>query len=297
MESPTIQPVPTALIDPGQNDRTLFDPVKLRELAESLRLHGLAQPITVRPMPTGRYQIVAGERRFRASQLLEWETIPAIVRVLSDEEAAAIMLVENTGRSDLSPIEEARAYQARIAQFGWTLQELSETAGVSQDRIKRRLTLLKLVAEAQQLVACGQLLIGHAEALAPLDNNRQRIALRILNERPELSLAGFRAIVSELLGEQSQDGLFDLEAFWKTEVAQPELPRKGKHAVTGAPVRQDLPVVVTHPSDSAATVIDRYIAELLAAGKEAEAATLGTMYNALVHANFLAVPSKAELIR
>lgn len=292
-----IQNVLTALIDPGNNDRTVFDPVKLAELAESLRLHGLAQPITVRPMPTGRFQIVAGERRYRASQLLKWETIPAIVRALTDEQASAVMLLENTGRSDLSPIEEARAYQERIDRFSWTLQELSETAGVSQDRIKRRISLLKLVPEAQQLVGCGQLPIGHAEALTPLDNNRQRIALRILNERPELALAGFRAIVSELLSEQSQDGLFDLETFWKAQVQKPELPKRGKHAVTGAPTRKDLPAVVTHPSDSAATVLDRYIAELQSAGHETEAATLGTVYDALVHSNFLSVPHDARLTK
>lgn len=101
----SIQFVPVAQIVPGNNDREEFDAVALRELADSIGQHGLAQPITVRPYGQG-FQIVAGERRWRAVQLLGWETIPALVRPLSDEEASAIMLLENIQRAELNPIAE-----------------------------------------------------------------------------------------------------------------------------------------------------------------------------------------------
>ena len=102
--------IPVSSIAAGNNDRKEFDPVKLEELAASIAAHGLAQPITVRPLSglIPGFEIVAGERRFRAiSRVLQWDTIPAIVRDLDDEAASAIMLAENTGRADLNPIEEA----------------------------------------------------------------------------------------------------------------------------------------------------------------------------------------------
>lgn len=205
-------------------------------------------------------------------------------------------LAENTGRADLNPIEEANAYRSRTERFGWPVEKIAQAAGVSADLVKRRLTLLALVPEAQHMTAFGHLPIGHAEALAPLDANRQRIALRIFQQSKGLTLAQFRHIAGELLVEQSQDSLFGLENFWVQQVQrQADLPRRGKHAFTGAPTRPDLPAVQAEQTDSAGAVVDRWIAALLEHGLQDEAAVVGTLYDALVRMNYLAVPQDAAL--
>lgn len=316
-------------IKPGDNDRQVFDQTKLEELAASIKAHDLAQPITVRDIgnrcpecgslseskrdilchcrpgenPTlaiTEYQIVAGERRFRAiSQVLGWDTIPCIVRELTDEQASAIMLAENTGRADLDPIEEGNAYQTRAERFGWSNDKIAEVAGVSADLVKCRISLLKLVEEVRHLVANGHFPIGHAEAITDLDDNRQRIAVRIyLESKHTLSLRNFRQIVSQLLEEQTQDSLFDLENFWVAQVQETaDLPRRGKCAITGAPTRTDLPQVEFNVGcgDNAAVIIDRYIHTLVERGFDGEAAAIGTVYTALVRGNYMAVPANARL--
>lgn len=299
----TIQQILCTSIVPGSNDRKVFDHAKLEELAASIAQHGLAQPITVRPLPAlfgTTYQIVAGERRFRAiSKVLGWETCPCIVREMGDEEASAIMLAENTGRADLNPIEEANAYQVRMERFGWSLEKVSGAAGVSQDLVKRRVSLLHLVPEAQHLVAFGNMPLTHAEIMAPLDANRQRIALRIIQEAGrQVASAEFRHIVNELMAEQSQDTLFSLENFWVHQVQQETpLPRRGKHACTYAPTRPDLPPIEQQAmSDTASVIIDRWISSLIQSGLPAEAAAVGTLYTALVHMNYLSVPQAPTLI-
>lgn len=297
--------IPVAQIIPGNNDRKTFDPAKLAELAASIQANSLAQPITVRPIGSNlfgetTYQIVAGERRFRAiSQVLKLDTAPCLIRELSDSEASAIMLAENTGRVDLNPIEEAAAYSSRMAVYHSTIEQVAQVAGVSADLVKRRLSLLKLNDDIRHLVAGGHFPIGHAEAIADLDPNRQRIATRIFRESKNgLPLAAFRSVVSQLLEEQSQDSLFDLEAFWVTQVqVMADLPTRGKRAVTGAPVRTDLPAVTVGGSkDTTAAIVDRFIADLLAGGFEAEAGAIGTLYTTLVRANFLSVPQQSRLL-
>lgn len=298
MTTTQIVEIPCAQIIAGANDRQVFDPARLAELSESIRRHGLAQPITVRPLRAepSVYQIVAGERRFRAiSQVLGRPTAPCIVRPMDDEEASAIMLAENTGRADLNPIEEANAYQSRAERYAWPVEKIAQVAGVSADLVRRRLSLLRLTPEAQHMTAFGHLPLGHAESLAPLDANRQRIALRIFQQSKGLPLAQFRHIVGELLAEQSQDSLFGLETFWVQQVQRQDLPRRGKHAYTGAPTRPDLPAVQAEQTDSAGAVMDRWIAALLERGLADEAAVAGTLYDALVRLNYLSVPQDAAL--
>ncbi len=288
-----IQSIPVGHIRPGNNDRKRFDRAALEELAASIRAHGLAQPITVRILDRGLYlyEVVAGERRLRAVRdVLGWPAIPCVVRDMDAETAASIMLAENTARADLDPIEEAGAYQSRIERFGWTVARVAEVAGVSEELVKRRLSLLKLVPEAQTLVADSHLGLGHAEAMSALDANRQRIALRILGEGRGVSLAQFRVIVNELVAEQSQDALFGLEQFWVEQVQQAPVIRSGKRADPGAPIRADLPPVQINLRTTG-EVFEKYIADLAAAGKAAEAGTVGRLYTALVHGNFVAIPT------
>jgi ParB/RepB/Spo0J family partition protein len=283
--------IPAAKCTAGNNDRKHFDPAALEELATSIAAHGLAQPMTVRPLGDG-YQIVAGERRFRAmTQVLGWDQVPALVRQLTDEQASAIMLAENTSRADLDPIEEANAYSSRMAAFGWTPTQIAEMAGVSEDLVKRRVLLLHLHPDVQQLVAKRHMPVGHAEAMVKLDHYRQLIALRVYREAKAMPLNTFCKVVSDLYGEQAQDGLFDLEQFWLSHAAElAKTPVRGKKAIVNVPTRQDLPEPEMKTTDTTSAVIMRYILHLDALGFAEEAAAIGTLYRALIHSNSMALP-------
>jgi ParB/RepB/Spo0J family partition protein len=287
----TVTMVPAAKIRAGNNDRKHFDPEGLRALAASIASNGLAQPPTIRPVGD-EFEIVAGERRVRAMvEFLNWEQIPCLVRELTDEQASAIMLAENTGRADLDPIEEANAYASRIAAYGWTTAKLAEVAGVSEDLVKRRLLLLDLHPDVQQLVAKKHLPLGHAEVMVKLDHYRQLIALRIYREAKAMPLNTYCKVVSDLYGEQAQDGLFDLEAFWMSHAAElAQTPVRGKKAVVNVPTRADLPQPEMKTSDTTSAVIMRYIMHLDALGFAGEAAAIGTLYRALIHSNSMALP-------
>jgi ParB/RepB/Spo0J family partition protein len=301
--SEILQNIPVNLIRAGSNDRKHFDENALHELAESIKNHGLAQPITIRPMDGGQwYEIVAGERRYRAiSQILEWDTIPAIVRDLNDEEASAIMLVENTARVDLDPIAEAKAYSIRIEKFCWSVATIAGAAGVSAERVRSRLSLLKLTEDIQHYVRVKQFPIGHAELITELDNNRQRIAVRVFNSAKAMPLSRFREVVAELVkqqAEESQMDMFALELKMVEAVANDEVTAlRGKKAKTGAPVNKQLPPVKVSGKDAAGDIFDRYIMELMQAGNAEAAATIGTIYNALVAGNWVQVPANSLLAK
>ena len=198
-------------IDAGPNDRKVFDKSGLTELAEAIRAHGLINPISVRASGN-RYEIVAGERRYRAVCSLGQKTIAAFVISVSDEEASARMLAENMARSDLNDMEEARAYQSRIERFGWSVEKIAELAGVTMVRVQFRLKLLGLAPELQELIGTRQLTIGYAQIIADggLDSNRQRIAVDRLRQNGSPTPAWMRREVGELLTQQAQGSLMDL---------------------------------------------------------------------------------------
>jgi ParB family chromosome partitioning protein len=178
-----VQLIPVDKVRAGDNDRRSFDTEALQELADDILHKGLIQPITVRPMGD-MYEIIAGERRYRATILAGLTEIEALVRHGTDEEASGWMLSENLFRADLNPIEEARAYQKRIDDFGWDVARLAAEARVSPSRIKQRLNLLKLREDVQHLVKSGNLALNYAGAMVGLDFNRQAIALQaLLGER------------------------------------------------------------------------------------------------------------------
>ncbi|HEX7276278.1 MAG TPA: ParB/RepB/Spo0J family partition protein [Acidimicrobiales bacterium] len=229
--------LPLSVIVAGDNDRKAFDADALASLAESIREHGLAQPITVRPVVREElrhysdgdsiavgttYVIVAGERRYRAHRLLveqghgAFATIECQVREMTDEQASAVMLAENTARVDLGPLEEASAYRARMDRHGWTAAAVARAAGVSADRVRRRVGLLGLGELARHWLATGQLPIGHAEAMVGLDVNRQRLAL-MAHEGGPLSGAAMASICRRLRGEQDSESMFDADAFLRVE--------------------------------------------------------------------------------
>jgi len=216
-----INDIPISQIIPGKNDRTIFDESGLRELADSIKEHGLIQPITVRyAEDCKQFEIIAGERRFRACKLLGWQTIPAITTVLEDKEASAITLAENIARKTLDPIDEACAYQSRIESFEWSIEDLSKYAGTSTIHIQFRLKLLKLIPEIQKLIRGRNIQIGYAQILADtnLDSNFQLIAFSKLRDNPKPTTGWFRSIVSELKEKQDQGILFKGPLFDKTGV-------------------------------------------------------------------------------
>ncbi|CAG5089339.1 Stage 0 sporulation protein J [Thermobacillus xylanilyticus] len=152
--------------------RKTFDEEAIRELAESIRLHGVIQPIIVRSVVKG-YEIIAGERRFRASQLIGNATIPAVVRDFSDQQVMEIALIENLQREDLNAIELALAYQSIMDKFQLTQEELSLKVGKSRSHIANFLRLLTLPAEVKEHVSRGTLSMGHARALAGLKDDKK----------------------------------------------------------------------------------------------------------------------------
>jgi len=169
--------IPLDLIRPGPDQpRRRFDPAALQELADSIRAQGVVQPVVVRPAPEGGYELVAGERRWRAAQLAGLQEIPAVVRRLDGREAAAVALIENIQREDLNALEQARALARLVEEFGLTHQEVAEAVGRSRSAVSNTLRLLELEPEVQRLVEEGALEMGHARALLALGGAAQREA-------------------------------------------------------------------------------------------------------------------------
>nr|WP_269205383.1 ParB/RepB/Spo0J family partition protein [Motilibacter aurantiacus] len=177
--------LPISSISPNpRQPRQVFDEDELAELAESISVVGLLQPVVVRPVGDGRYELVMGERRWRASQRAGVDAIPAIVRTTSDGDLLRDALLENLHRSQLNPLEEAAAYGQLLEDFGCTHEELSKRLGRSRPQISNTLRLLKLPAVVQRRVAAGVLSAGHARALLGLSDPaaQERLAQRIVAE-------------------------------------------------------------------------------------------------------------------
>ena len=167
--------LPIDKIKPGPlNPRQSFSPGELEELANSIREKGLVQPLVVRPMEDGiHYEIVAGERRWRAAQMAGLHRLPTVIRSLSDQEALELAIIENVQRTDLNAIEEAGGYQELIGRFGYTQDELSQIIGKSRSHLSNMLRLLKLPEGVQKLVRSGELSPGHARALIGREDAEQ----------------------------------------------------------------------------------------------------------------------------
>ena len=185
-----------SLIDPKRDQpRKHFDKEALEQLAESIKEHGLLQPILVREYGDGRYQIIAGERRFRACKLAGLTEIPAIVVERDDKSAAQIALIENIQREDLNPLEEAQAYRALATDYGMTQEEISEKVGKSRSAIANAMRLLDLPDEVIALVATKELSAGHARALLGVKNRDAMILLAQKAVEEELSVREIEQLV------------------------------------------------------------------------------------------------------
>lgn len=168
--SGTPREVPTGLVDSNPyQTRMQVDEQKLDELSRSIVANGVVQPIIVRPLPNGRFQLIAGERRWRASIKAGKETVPAILRQVSDEQAMEMTIVENLQRADLNPMEQARAYDRLSRDFHMTQEQVAQRTGKDRATVANFLRLLRLPAPVQGKVESGELSFGHARALLSLD--------------------------------------------------------------------------------------------------------------------------------
>jgi ParB family transcriptional regulator, chromosome partitioning protein len=179
----------------GLNPRRDFPADELNELAESIRQKGLVQPIVVRPDPNGGFEIVAGERRWRASQLAGLHTIPVIVRELSDQEVLELAIIENVQRSDLNAIEEAIGYNDLIERFNYTQERMAEVIGKSRSHVANTLRLLKLPDRVKSLVQEGKLTAGHARALVGRED-AEKLADRIVTN--DMNVRAVEALVQDI---------------------------------------------------------------------------------------------------
>jgi ParB family chromosome partitioning protein len=181
-----LQEIDIDLIDPNPDQpRTRFPEEKLDELARSIRANGLVQPILLRRIGEGRYQIVAGERRWRASQRAGLHKIPAIIRSISDDKLLELALIENIQRQELNPIEEAQAYQRLIHSLGLTQDEVAQQVGKDRTSITNYLRLLNLPPEIQRMLEEDLISMGHARALCGLDSKQEqkRLADEIIKQK------------------------------------------------------------------------------------------------------------------
>jgi ParB family transcriptional regulator, chromosome partitioning protein len=172
--SETLQNLKISQLQPGKyQPRTRMDKDSLAELAESIKTQGIMQPVLVRPVSAGRYEIIAGERRWRAAQLAALSELPALVREVPDEAVLAMSLIENIQREDLNPLEEALGIQRLIKEFGMTHEAASQALGSSRSAVSNLLRLLNLPLPVQELLMQGKIDMGHGRALLSLSPAKQ----------------------------------------------------------------------------------------------------------------------------
>jgi ParB family chromosome partitioning protein len=202
--------LPVDLLQRGRYQPRLdMRPESLQELADSIKAQGVVQPIVVRPLAQRpgepvRYEIIAGERRWRAAQMAGLHDIPAVVRIVPDEAAVAMSLIENIQRENLNPLEEARALDRLIREFEITHQQAAEAVGRSRAAVSNLLRLLELPEEVKTLVEQRQLEMGHARALLGLTNARQQAEVGALVAKKGLSVRETEALVKRMLAHGSQ---------------------------------------------------------------------------------------------
>ena len=195
--------LPLSKVEPRQEQpRERFDEKAMQELADSIAQYGLIQPITVRKLDSGYYQIIAGERRWRAARLAGLSEVPVRVIEADDRRTAELALVENLLRQDLNPMEEARGYQSLMRDYGLTQEETARSVGRSRPAVANALRLLSLSPKLGEMVETGLLSAGHARALLPLSDEKQQ--LRAANEvvTRELSVRRTEQLTARLLKEE-----------------------------------------------------------------------------------------------
>ncbi|MEM3447896.1 MAG: ParB/RepB/Spo0J family partition protein [Nitrososphaerota archaeon] len=213
VKNPEIKEIPIELIllDDKQ-PRENFDQEKIKELADSIEEHGLIHRIVVRPLPDGKYKVIAGERRLRACKLLGWKTIPADVRNMDDKEASLIQLIENIQREGLSPIEEAKALHRLVEEHGLTHEEIAQKIGKSRSYVTNSIRLLKLSEPIKSAINEGKLTQGHARLLINLSPDEQNQVFQQIVHR-NLSVRETESLLSKVSHETSSDEISKNDLF------------------------------------------------------------------------------------
>ncbi len=201
-----LRDIPVDLIQRGRyQPRRDMDPAALQELADSIRQQGVMQPVVVRPIAEGRYELIAGERRWRATQIAELDRIPAIIREVPDDAAIAMALIENIQRENLNPVEEAFALQRLQDEFGLTQAQVAEAVGKSRTTITNLLRLLGLTEDVRVMLEHGDLEMGHGRAMLTLPPEQQMQVARMVLAK-SLSVRQTAALVRRLQQENPQAG-------------------------------------------------------------------------------------------
>ncbi|MBR6735333.1 MAG: ParB/RepB/Spo0J family partition protein [Oscillospiraceae bacterium] len=207
-------------IEPNADQpRREFSPEALSQLADSIREHGILQPLVVRPRANGRYQIVAGERRWRAARIAGLSAVPVVVKELDDHQTLEIALVENLVREDLNPVEEALGYRTLADEFSMTQEQIASRVGKSRPAVANALRLLSLPEDVIELLKNGDLSPGHAKALLPLEKNASAAARQVIKDG--LSVRQTEALVKKaLIGQREAQKAPPSPSFYKeTELA------------------------------------------------------------------------------
>lgn len=197
--------LPIAKIEPRPDQpRKRFDEVALAELSESIQEYGLIQPITVRPLESGYYQIIAGERRWRASRMAGLSEVPVRVITADEQRAMEMALVENLQREDLNPIEEAKGYKTLLDEYGMTQDEVAQSVGKSRPAVANAMRLLALSDAVLKLVEDGTLSAGHARALIPIEDSKTQLEAAQTVIEKGLSVRKTEALAAQLLQNASK---------------------------------------------------------------------------------------------
>ena len=196
--------LPVSQIESCQSQpRKSFDREKLEELADSIRQHGLIQPLTVRKLSSGYYQIIAGERRWRAARLAGLDEVPAVVIEADDQKAMELAMIENLQREDLNPMEEAEGYRALVENYGMTQEQAAQRVGKSRSAVANALRLLDLEENLKVLVEDGNLSAGHARAILPLSPALRAQAVKTIMQS-SLSVRQTEQLVKRLLAKEQE---------------------------------------------------------------------------------------------
>ena len=230
--------LPISEIEPNRaQPRKQFDDEALAELSASISQHGVLQPLLVRPVAGGSYQLVAGERRWRASRMAGLTEVPVVIREMSDKEAAELALIENLQREDLNPMEEAAGFQSLIESYHMTQEEAAQRVGKSRSAVTNALRLLGLTPSVRKLVEEGKLSAGHARALVPLSPSLQESAANAIVSGG-LSVRQTEALVKRLSAEKKEAQLKDPDEVDYLAEAQNELKARLCRGVKIVPGRK-----------------------------------------------------------
>lgn len=254
--------LPITNLQPGKyQPRKDIDDESLKELAGSIKNQGLLQPIVVRKINDSKYEIIAGERRWRACQLLAWAEIPAIIKQVDDETAMAMALVENLQREDLNPMDQARAMQRLTHEFGLTHQQVAELLAKSRAAVSNYLRLLNLMPDVRNLLENGDLDMGHARALLQLTDEKQTQVANLVVAR-NLSVRETEALVRRVsagaLLDANKPTVEEISPLYKEKIHQ--LAKKLQTQVKLKPGKNGKGSLVIHYQDQA--ILERMISAL-----------------------------------